>query len=40
MGKTKPMTLVFKKGKKEDTGNYKPVSLSSIPGKMMECLIM
>ncbi|GAB0204188.1 mitochondrial enolase superfamily member 1 [Grus japonensis] len=34
------VTLVFKKGKKEDPGNYKPVSLASIPGKMMEQLIL
>ncbi|GAB0204475.1 mitochondrial enolase superfamily member 1 [Grus japonensis] len=34
------VTLVFKKGKKEDPGNYRPVSLISIPGKMMEQLIL
>jgi len=34
------VTPVFKKGKKEDTGNYRPVSLTSILGKVMERLIL
>ncbi|GAB0181060.1 mitochondrial enolase superfamily member 1 [Grus japonensis] len=34
------VTLVFKKGKEEDSGTYRPVSLTSIPGKVMEQLIL
>ena len=33
-------TPVFQKSKKEDAGNYTPVSLTSILGKMMEQLIL
>ena len=34
------VTPIFNKGKKEDPGNYRLVSLTSILGKMMEQLIL
>ena len=37
--KLQNISPLFKKGSKDDTGNYRPISLTSVPGKMLESII-
>ena len=34
------VTIIYKKGSKEDLGNYRPISMTLVPGRVVEQIIL